>query len=207
MRLRRSVKAEIGGSRNLEQKIADVRSKKLVDQNARTRRRTSCQIGGLKSTSIPFSFAASDRHDRPRLSWRPSSSSCGGPQQASGLHRAGHFVQCEKLTLLQIDCRQKLLASLGLAPKYSQHTAGYHCHVRFVHTPRRHAFMGSLDHHADAERFEHAAQAFRNLGRHFFLNLKTLCIDVDKASELRDSNNAIAGKIANMWTRPMIGAI
>jgi hypothetical protein len=46
--------------------------------------------------------------------------------------------------------------------------------------------------------FEHAAQAFRNLGRHFFLNLKTLCIDVDKASELRDSNNAIAGKIANV---------
>ena len=97
MRLRRSVKAEIGGSRNLEQKIADVRSKKLVDQNARTRRRTSCQIGGLKSTSIPFSFAASDRHDRPRLSWRPSSSSCGGPQQASGLHRAGHFVPCREI--------------------------------------------------------------------------------------------------------------
>jgi hypothetical protein len=57
----------------------------------------------------------------------------------------------EKLTLLQIDCRQKLLASLGFGPKYSQHTAGYHCHVRFVHTPRRHAFMGRLDHHADAE--------------------------------------------------------
>src|SRR4051812_25444348 len=99
---------------------------------------------------------------------------------------------------LQIDGRQEFLTGLGLGPEYSQHTAGDHRHIRFVHTPRRHAFVGGLDNNADAKRLQHAAEAFGDLRRHLFLNLQTLCVDVDKARQLRDANYTVAGKIADV---------
>ena len=54
-------------------------------------------------------------------------------------------------TPLQIDCRQKLLPGFRPRPEGSQHTAGHHCHVRFVHASCRHALMAALDDNADSE--------------------------------------------------------
>jgi hypothetical protein len=58
----------------------------------------------------------------------------------------------------------------------------------------------SLDHHADSMRLQDAVQTVRYFRRHFFLNLKTLRVDIDESCEFRNSNNSILGQIANVHT-------
>ena len=60
--------------------------------------------------------------------------------------------------------------------------------------------MPSLDPHADSMRLQDAVQTVRYFRRHFFLNLKTLRVDIDESCEFRNSNNSILGQIANVHT-------
>jgi hypothetical protein len=55
------------------------------------------------------------------------------------------------------------------------------------------AFVPSLDHHADSMRLQDAVQTVRYFRRHFFLNLKTLRVDIDESCEFRNSNNIDPG--------------
>jgi hypothetical protein len=58
--------------------------------------------------------------------------------------------------------------------------------------------MSALDNNADSEWLQDTIQASSDFGGHFFLNLKPFCINVDETSQLRNSNNSIARKIADM---------
>src|SRR5262249_24143976 len=63
---------------------------------------------------------------------------------------------------------------------------------------RRHALMRSLYYHTHSMWLQDAVQTVRYFGSHFFLNLKTFRVDIDEMCKLRNSDDSIPGKIANV---------
>ena len=92
-----------------------------------------------------------------------------------------HLAETVSRPALQTDGRKKLMASFRLCSKCSQQAACYHRNARLVHASCRHAFMRSLDHHAGSMRLQDAVQTVRYFRCHFFLNLKTFRVDIDKS--------------------------
>src|SRR5262245_56907138 len=99
---------------------------------------------------------------------------------------------------LQVDGRQELLTGRRLGPEGSQHTAGHHRYVGFMHSSGGHAFVRGFHHHAHSERLEHAVEARGDLGGHFLLNLKPLRIDVHETYEFGNSHNPLARQVADV---------
>jgi len=88
-------------------------------------------------------------------------------------------------TAVQADGGKKLLASFRLCPECSQQAACDHRHAWLKDPSCGHALMRSFDHHADSTRLQNAVQTVRYFCGHFFLNLKTLCVDLDEACILK----------------------
>jgi hypothetical protein len=69
-----------------------------------------------------------------------------------------------------------------------------------MHAPGRHALMGRFDNYCHTKWLKYAVYTGSNFSGHLFLNLKTLCKDIDKSGEFRNSNYPLAWEIANMGT-------
>src|SRR5712675_528954 len=77
-----------------------------------------------------------------------------------------------------------------------------------MHAPGGHALMDRFDNYCHTKGLKYAVYTGGNFSGHLFLNLKALCIDIDKSGELRNSNDPFAWEIADMgstnnWSKVM----
>src|SRR5262245_22656347 len=66
-----------------------------------------------------------------------------------------------------------------------------------MHAACGHAVMRCLDDDSHALRLKHNVDGIGDLSRHLFLNLQTLCIDLDQPCELADANDTAAGHVGH----------
>src|SRR4249919_2357904 len=88
-----------------------------------------------------------------------------------------------------IDEPQELRARARILAETAEHLRGDHADAALVHAAGGHAFVRALDHHADAERLQHALDAAGDLRGHLFLDLEATGIGIDHARQLADADH------------------
>src|SRR3546814_191625 len=91
---------------------------------------------------------------------------------------------------------QELGARARILAEAAEHLRRHHAHPALVDAARGHAFVGGLDHHADAAWLEHAFDHRGDLRGHLFLHLEAARIGFDHARKLADAHHLAVGQVA-----------
>src|SRR3546814_9093981 len=132
--------------------------------------------------------------------WLASSAHAGDPFVRRGprLCRSRGAVARSRLPPGLVQEAQELGARARILAEAAEHLRRHHAHPALVDAARGHAFVGGLDHHADAAWLEHAFDRRGDLRGHLFLHLEAARIGFDHARELADAHPLAVGQVADV---------